>query len=63
MHKRPIGPGTILEVADGQILGVQRFAPDATASWLLNPQTSPEECVAALARLESRIAWAGPARG
>jgi hypothetical protein len=42
-------------VADGQIVGAQRFAPNATASWLLNPQASPEERVAALARLESRI--------
>ena len=58
LHKRPVRPGTVIEVAGGQIIGNARFEPDSTASWLLNPVASPQERVTCLARLglEPRIA-------
>jgi glucosamine 6-phosphate synthetase-like amidotransferase/phosphosugar isomerase protein len=56
LHKRPVRPGTIIEIAGGKIVSQVRFRPDASASWLLNPVASPEERVACLARLEPRIA-------
>lgn len=56
LHKRPVRPGTILDVVAGRIVASVRFEPDATAAWLRNPVASPEERVACLARLEPRIA-------
>jgi glucosamine 6-phosphate synthetase-like amidotransferase/phosphosugar isomerase protein len=56
LHKRPLRPGTILEVVAGRVVASSRFQPDATAPWLLNPVASPDERTACLARLEPRIA-------
>lgn len=56
LHKRPLRPGSIIEIAGGGIVNRSSFRPDASASWLLNPVASPEERVACLARLEPRIA-------
>lgn len=56
MHKRPIAPGTLVEIAGGRIVERRRFSPDATATWLVNPVASPDERVACLARLDIRIA-------
>jgi glutamine phosphoribosylpyrophosphate amidotransferase len=52
LHKRPVRPGTIIEVADGGIVARRRFSPDTSAQWLLNPVASPEEKRIALARLD-----------
>lgn len=52
LHKRPVRPGTILEVRDGAIACRSRFRADARAPWLLNPVASPEEKRIALARLD-----------
>ncbi len=52
LHKRPVRPGTILEVRDGKIVARRRFHADARAQWLLNPVASPEEKRIALARLD-----------
>lgn len=52
LHKRPVRPGTILEVSHGSILEVRRFRPDARAQWLLNPVASPEEKRTCMARLD-----------
>lgn len=56
LHKRPVRPGTILEISNGRMLGTTSFEPDTNASWLKNPIASPDERVACLAQLESRIA-------
>jgi glucosamine 6-phosphate synthetase-like amidotransferase/phosphosugar isomerase protein len=56
LHKRPVRPGTIMELRDGKVAKLSRFAPDATASWLLNPIASPDERSACLARLDIRTA-------
>ncbi|MCW2924458.1 MAG: 99, gp99 [Thermoleophilia bacterium] len=52
LHKRPVRPGTILEVADGAIVSRSRFQADRRATWLLNPVASPEEKRIAMARLD-----------
>lgn len=52
LHKRPVRPGTILEVADGAVVGRRRFRPDTSAQWLLNPVASPEEKRIAMAWLD-----------
>lgn len=51
LHKRPVRPGTILEVAGGAIVGRRRFSADTRAQWLVNPVASPEEKRIAMARL------------
>lgn len=56
LHKRPVRPGTVLEIANGRIVACSRFAPDATAGWLRNPGVSPHERVACLEALDTRIA-------
>jgi hypothetical protein len=45
-----------LAIADGRIVGSDRFEADASASWLVNPVASASERDACLARLEPRIA-------
>ncbi len=52
LHKRPVRPGSILEIADGAIVGIRSFTPDRTATWLVNPIASPEERTACLARID-----------
>lgn len=52
LHKRPVRPGSILEVRDASIVSRSRFTADARAQWLLNPVASPEEKRIALARLD-----------
>lgn len=52
LHKRPVRPGTVLEISGGSIVSEQRFRPDHTASWLMNPIASPAERIACLRRLE-----------
>ena len=54
LHKRPVRPGTILEVRDGAIVARHRFRADTRAQWLLNPVASPEEKKIALARLDEQ---------
>lgn len=56
LYKRPVAAGTILTIADGDIMRRERFAPDHSAEWLVNPVASPHERVTCLARLEDRIA-------
>ncbi|MEO6866924.1 MAG: hypothetical protein ABI200_02780 [Gaiellales bacterium] len=51
LHKRPVRPGTIVEIADGEIVARSRFRADTRAQWLLNPVASPEEKRIALAHL------------
>lgn len=51
LHKRPVRPGTILEVTGGRIVATRRFSPDRRAQWLINPVASPNEKRIALARL------------
>ncbi|MCW2926397.1 MAG: 99, gp99 [Thermoleophilia bacterium] len=43
LHKRPVRPGSILEVAGGKIVSRDRFRADTRAQWLANPVASPEE--------------------
>jgi glutamine phosphoribosylpyrophosphate amidotransferase len=52
LHKRPVRPGTVLEVKDAAIVERRRFRADAHAPWLVNPVASPEEKRIALARLD-----------
>jgi glutamine phosphoribosylpyrophosphate amidotransferase len=52
LHKRPVRPGSVLEVSGGKIVGRRRFSPDTSAQWLLNPVASPEEKRIAMARLD-----------
>jgi glutamine phosphoribosylpyrophosphate amidotransferase len=52
LHKRPVRPGTILEVRDATIVERSRFRADARAQWLVNPVASPEEKERALAQLD-----------
>lgn len=52
LHKRPVRPGSILEVAGGRIVGRATFTPDTRAQWLLNPVASPDEKRIAMARLD-----------
>ncbi|MCW2921956.1 MAG: 99, gp99 [Thermoleophilia bacterium] len=52
LHKRPVRPGSIVEIRDGSIVARGRFRADARAQWLLNPVASPEEKKLALTRLE-----------
>jgi glutamine phosphoribosylpyrophosphate amidotransferase len=52
LHKRPVRPGSILEVRDARIVERTRFRADARAQWLRNPVASPEEKRIALARLD-----------
>ncbi len=52
LHKRPVRPGSIVEIRDGAIVARSRFRADARAQWLLNPVASPEEKKIALTRLE-----------
>lgn len=52
LHKRPVRPGTILELRDGRVVTRGTFRADARAQWLLNPVASPEEKRIALARLD-----------
>lgn len=56
LRKRPVSPGTILEIAGGECLSTRSFEPDSTAQWLINPVASPEERKACLSRLDSQIA-------
>lgn len=56
LHKRPLAPGTIHEIAGGSIVSTLRFTPDRTATWLLNPATSPEERTACLAKMRVQAA-------
>jgi glucosamine 6-phosphate synthetase-like amidotransferase/phosphosugar isomerase protein len=56
LHKRPVRPGTILEIQDGRIVRRSSFRPDASAVWLENPVASPAERDACLAHLDTRIA-------
>ncbi len=53
LHKRPMRPGSILQVKDGLIIASERFQPDASASWLMNPIASPHEREACLARIQT----------
>lgn len=43
LHKRPVRPGTILEISGGAVVGRSRFQADTRAQWLVNPVASPEE--------------------
>ncbi len=52
LHKRPVRPGTILEVRDGRVVQRSRFRADARAQWLVNPVASPDEKERALAQLD-----------
>ncbi len=52
LHKRPVRPGSILEVRDASIISRSRFRADDQAQWLRNPVASPEEREIALARLD-----------
>jgi glutamine phosphoribosylpyrophosphate amidotransferase len=52
LHKRPVRPGTILEVRDARVVAHERFRADARAQWLRNPVASPQEKRIALARLD-----------
>lgn len=52
LHKRPVRPGSILEIRDGSIIGSSSFRADTRAQWLLNPVASPEEKRIAIARLD-----------
>jgi len=54
LHKRPVRPGTILEVRDAKIVARSAFRADTRAQWLLNPVASPEEKRIALARLDEQ---------
>lgn len=49
--RRPVRPGSILEIADGRVRAFRRFAPDQRAQWLHNPIASPDEKRIALAAL------------
>jgi glutamine phosphoribosylpyrophosphate amidotransferase len=51
LHKRPLRPGSIIEVSDGDVSATHRFNPDARATWLANPVASPAERVACLQQL------------
>jgi len=53
LHKRPVSPGTILEVAGGKVLSTRRFSPDRRAQWLVNPVASPNEKRIAIAQLNA----------
>lgn len=53
LHKRPVRPGTILEIAGGEIQTTQHFSPDRRAQWLVNPVASPDEKRIALAQLSA----------
>lgn len=53
LHKRPVRPGDVLEVAGGAIVTRSRFDADARATWLANPVASPEEKRIAMARLDA----------
>ncbi|MBC7460341.1 MAG: hypothetical protein H7287_03165 [Thermoleophilia bacterium] len=53
LHKRPVRPGTILEVAGGNVISTNRFSPDRRAQWLVNPVASPNEKRIALAQLSA----------
>lgn len=52
LHKRPVRPGTILEVSGGAIVRRSSFRADERAQWLLNPVASPEEKRIAMQRLD-----------
>ncbi|MCW2955470.1 MAG: 99, gp99 [Thermoleophilia bacterium] len=52
LHKRPLSPGSILEIRDGKLVARRAFRADARAEWLLNPVASPEEKRIAIARLD-----------
>jgi hypothetical protein len=52
LHKRPVRPGSIIEIRDGRIIARSTFRADARAQWLLNPVASPDEKRIALARLD-----------
>lgn len=56
LHKRPLAPGTIHELSNGEVLQTLRFEPDRTATWLLNPATSPDERTACLAKVRVQAA-------
>ncbi|MCW2960844.1 MAG: 99, gp99 [Thermoleophilia bacterium] len=52
LHKRPLAPGTILQISHGLIVDRRAFRADTRAEWLLNPVASPEEKRIAIARLD-----------
>lgn len=52
LHKRPVGPGTIITIGAGAVVDRQRFRADQRAQWLLNPVASPEEKRIAMAQLD-----------
>lgn len=56
LHKRPLRPGSIVEIIDGTIVATRSFRPDAQARWLRNPVASPSERAACLRRLQPGIA-------
>lgn len=56
LHKRPIRPGTILEMCDGAIITRRSYRPDASATWLVNPVASPAERTACLRQIDAEIA-------
>lgn len=51
LFKRPVTPGTIFELKNGEVLNELHFEADAQAEWLLNPVASPDERAACLAAL------------
>lgn len=53
LHKRPVRPGSILEVVDGDIVGRRTYVADASAQWLENPVASPDEKRIAMERLHA----------
>jgi asparagine synthetase B (glutamine-hydrolysing) len=53
LHKRPVRPGNILEVRNGDIVGQGTYAADSSAQWLANPVASPDEKRIALERLDA----------
>ena len=56
LMKRPVTAGSIVEVSAGRIARVERFLPDTSAAWLVNPIASPAERVRCLRDLTPRIA-------
>jgi glutamine phosphoribosylpyrophosphate amidotransferase len=56
LRKRPVRAGSIVEIRAGRIVDVQRFIPDTSASWLMNPIASPHERTRCLRELRPRIA-------
>jgi len=56
LMKRPVRAGSIVEISAGRVINTERFRPDTSAAWLMNPIASPNERVRCLRDLAPRIA-------